>query len=293
MSSRTARQPVWHHQRRRRRARSSRSPRPRPRRMADSQRAKSRALCRSPRSTSVGRSMSRAVSSWNCSPTRRATRPSSFCASAGAQQLLQGRQHGAQVFERVGAEGALAPFLGPVRGLELGLVGPVDARHLLRAVGEAHALVFLERPAVVEIVAFEARHAVDRHAGADEAQARDCRATRRCGRASRAASPPTPHAARRRSPCRARSSAAADSAPRPSCRSRAGSPSSRRPAHWNDSDRARRPARRARPARPSFCRPGRNFSRCWRRKWRKTYSRAVSSPRRVTSPRIRAVISAL
>ena len=204
------------------------------------------ALCWSPRSTSVGRSMSRAVSSWNCSPTRRATRPSSFCASAGAQQLLQGRQHGAQVFQRIGAEGALAPFLGPVRGLELGLVGPVDARHLLRAVGEAHALVFLDRPAVVEIVAFEARHAVDRHAGADEAQARDCRATRRCGRASRAASPPTPHAARRRSPCRARSSAAADSAPRPSCRSRAGSPSSRRPAHWNGSDRARRPAHRAR-----------------------------------------------
>ena len=210
-----------------------------------------------------------------------------------AQQLLQGRQHGAQVLERVGAEGALAPFLGPVRGLELGLVGPVDARHLLRAVGEAHALVFLDRPAVVEIVALEARHAVDRHAGADEAQARDCRATRRCGRASRAASPPTPHAARRRSPCRARSSAAADSAPRPCCRSRAGSRSSRRPAHWNDSDRARRPARRARPARPSFCRPGRNFSRCWRRKWRKTYSRAVSSPRRVTRPSTSAVISAL
>ena len=130
--------------RRRRRAPSSRSPRPAACRMADSQRAKSRALCRSPRSTSVGRSMSRAVSSWNCRPTRRATRPSSVCASVGAQQLLQGRQHGAQIFERRRRGRCAEPaLLRPVRGLELGLVGPVDARHLLRAVGEAHALVFL------------------------------------------------------------------------------------------------------------------------------------------------------
>ena len=50
-----------------------------------------------------------------------ARHPAEFLLRVGrAQKLLQRRQHGAQVFECIGAEGALAPFLGPVRGLELG-----------------------------------------------------------------------------------------------------------------------------------------------------------------------------
>ena len=69
----------------------------------------------------------------------------------------------------------------------------------------------------------------------------DCRARRRYWRAIRAASPARLRKVCRRSRCRTRSSAAADSAPRPCCRShRHTRPSRRRPGS-TDNDIARTP----------------------------------------------------
>ena len=85
----------------------------------------------------------------------------------------------------------------------------------------------------------------------------DCRARRRCWRAIRAASPATLPRGCRRSRCRTRSSAAADSAPRPWCRFRGHTRPSRRRPGSTDSDIGRtRPHAEAGRGRASSIREG-------------------------------------